>query len=311
MQRFFKHVTIGIAVCFFTMYSVNGQLSFVCTDEGVELRDNGKKILFYQQQPKALGGKYTRAGYVHPLYGLDETVLTEAEPADHLYHSGIFWAWHQIIVNDKNIADGWICENISWTPEKMKVKKSGRKIAIHTEMLWRSPLNTATPEPIVRERTKIIVHRVAAPGYRIIDFDIFLLPLAGTVKLGGSDDHKGYGGFSLRLDLPDDLRFVSDGKPVEAKETAVEAAPWMDFRGSFGGQGSPASGVALFCKAESADAVMPWILRKKTSMQNAPYPGREPVALPAKGLRLEYRLVVHDNSLSDEAIRELYKAYIR
>jgi len=311
MRRFSGLIAIAAAACFFVAFPAKAQLGYVRTEQGVEVSDNGKKVLFYQQQPKTLGGQYTRAGYAHPLYTLDERVLTEVEPADHLYHSGIFWAWHQIIVNDKNVADGWICENVSWAPEKMRVKKNGRKITVNTRLLWKSPVNAGIPEPIIRENTRIIVHHSTESNYRLIDFDIHLLPLAGTIKLGGSDDHKGYGGFSLRLGLPDDLRFVSDGKEVVAKEEAVEAAPWMDFRGSFGGQGSPVSGVAVFCRAESPDAVMPWILRKKTSMQNAPYPGREPVAIPAKGLRLKYRLVVHDDSLSDEALRELYAAYLR
>jgi hypothetical protein len=36
------------------------------TDEGVEIFENGKKVLFYQQQPKSLNGEYERGGYLHP-----------------------------------------------------------------------------------------------------------------------------------------------------------------------------------------------------------------------------------------------------
>lgn len=44
----------------------------VKTSEGIELSENGKKILFYQQYPKMAYNKYNRAGYAHPLYNLDD-----------------------------------------------------------------------------------------------------------------------------------------------------------------------------------------------------------------------------------------------
>jgi hypothetical protein len=53
-------------------------LKTIRSDEGIEILENGKKVLFYQQRPKSLRGKYERAGYVHPLYSLNENILTEA-----------------------------------------------------------------------------------------------------------------------------------------------------------------------------------------------------------------------------------------
>src|SRR4026209_413775 len=75
--------------------------------EGIEIRENHKKVLFYQVRPKSVDGKYERAGFIHPLYSFNEKSLTEDMPEDHPYHRGIFWAWHQIIWNNKPIADGW------------------------------------------------------------------------------------------------------------------------------------------------------------------------------------------------------------
>ena len=128
------------------------------TDEGVEISENGKKVLFYQQQPKSLNGKYERAGYVHPLYDLNEKVLTEDFPEDHPYHRGIFLAWHQIILNNKKIADGWMSENISWEPIKLKMKKKKEFLMLLSEMLWRSVLQNNKQASIVRENTNITVH---------------------------------------------------------------------------------------------------------------------------------------------------------
>src|SRR5690606_35015868 len=92
------------------------------TEAGIEIREGDQKVLFYQKSPKSLNGQYERANYVHPLYGLHEEILTEDFPEDHLHQRGIFWTWHQIVVNGKKIADGWTCENIAWDVQDAQAK---------------------------------------------------------------------------------------------------------------------------------------------------------------------------------------------
>src|SRR5215831_18397716 len=151
------------------------------TDQGIEIAENGKKVLFYQQQPKSVNGKYERAGYVHPLYDLNEKVLTEDSPDDHPYHRGIFLAWHQIILNNKKIADSWMSENISSKPVKLKIKKKEESITLQSEMLWKSKLENK-PIAIINEETSITVY--ASTGtYRAIDFDIHLSALMDSLKI--------------------------------------------------------------------------------------------------------------------------------
>jgi hypothetical protein len=284
-------------------------LKTIRSDEGIEILENGKKVLFYQQRPKSLGGKYERAGYIHPLYSLDENSLTEAFPEDHPYHHGIFWAWHQILLNDKSIADGWICENISWKPVKLKVKKRKENVILQSEMIWTAKLDQNNPTTIVKENTKITVYK-STEQYRIIDFDIHLSALVDSLKIGGSDDAKGYGGFCLRLNLPKDISFVSNDTGVTPIETAVTAGPWMNFTGSFDGPGMSKTGIAVFCNL-TAECNRTWILRKEKSMQNVPYPGRTPITLSRNGWRLKYRLIIHDGKLSGATLNTLYRQYIQ
>jgi hypothetical protein len=201
------------------------------TDEGVEISENGKKVLFYQEQPKSLNGKYERAGYVHPLYDLTEKILTEDFPEDHPYHRGIFLAWHQIIIKNKQIADGWMSENISWKPVTVEIKKEKTSVTLQSQMLWYATFENKT-QPIIKEETNITVH-TETQQYRAIDYDIHLFALVDSLKIGGSDDIKGYGGFCLRLKLPEDIQFISQNKEVIPQETAVKAGPWMDITGSF------------------------------------------------------------------------------
>jgi hypothetical protein len=45
-------------------------------------------------------------------------------------------------------------------------------------------------------------------------------------------------------------------------------------------------------------------------MQNVPYPGRVPAAIPAEGWSLSYRIIVHDGQLSSSDIKKLYEEYL-
>jgi len=290
---------------------VNGQhFTTIKSDEGIEILENHKKVLFYQVRPKSVDGKYERAGFIHPLYSFNEKSLTEDMPKDHPYHRGIFWAWHQIIWNDKQIADGWISQNISWEPSKITTQKKRKSITLRSEMLWKSALDDNGLKAIVREQTRIRVYRSTSQS-RIIDFDIRLFALQDSLKIGGSDDEKGYGGFCLRLKLPEDISFVSGDTELTPLETAVHAGPWMNFTGSFDGKDARKIGIAVFCDNSNPGFLGQWILRKKESMQNIVYPGRTPVALSKNGLRLRYRLVIHDPNIERGDLENLYKEYIR
>ena len=277
--------------------------------EGIEILENGKKILFYQVSPKSVDGKYERAGYVHPLYDLNEKVLTEDMPTDHPYHRGIFWAWHQLIWNDKSVGDGWISENISYKPMMAEVKEKKNYLVLKSEMIWNAQVES-NMIAIVREKTKITLLK-STPQYRIVDFTITLIALVDNLKIGGSDDAKGYGGFCLRLKLPQDISFVSGNNKVIPQETAVAAGPWMDISGSFEGESATKSGVAVFGYPPGNDTNNPWILRSVTSMQNIPYPGKTPIPLSKQGLTLKYRIIVHNSDLKTEDIEKLYQDYIK
>lgn len=286
-----------------------GQLFTVKTHEGVEILENGKKVLFYQQQPKSLNGKYERAGYVHPLYSLHEKILTEDFPEDHPYHRGIFWAWHQIILNNKKIADGWTSENISWQPVQLKIIKKEEFVMVQSDMLWKTTLEADTSKSIAKEHTTITVHK-STGQYRAIDFDIRLAALVDSLKIGGSDDAKGYGGFCIRLKLPADVSFVSNNTAITPMETAVTGGPWMNFSGSFDNETSSKTGVVIFTNPSNPGRQQQWILRKESSMQNVPYPGKVPAMLSKNGWRLRYRVIIYDTVMSTHQLEKLYQQYI-
>jgi len=284
---------------------------FLEQDEGFVFVENGKEVMFYQRKPKSLDGKFQRANYVHPLYGLDGEILTEDFPADHLHHRGIFWTWHQVIVGEKKIGDPWLATDFSWDVREAKASRvDASSSALKLVVLWKSPSwadGAGHQKPLVRETTTIRVHR-AEDDRRKIDFEISLLALENNLKIGGSEDDKGYGGFSPRIRLPEDLRIVGRKGAVEAQMLSVDAGPWLDFSGSF--QAGKVSGVAILTHPSLPGFPQRWILRKSRSMQNPVYPGRDPVLLSReKPLVLRYRLVVHRGDAQQARIDQLQREY--
>jgi hypothetical protein len=53
----------------------------------------------------------------------------------------------------------------------------------------------------------------------------------------------------------------------------------------------------------------PWILRREKSMQNVAFPGSTPVKLTKKGIRLRYRMVIHDQNVKTEDLERLFVTY--
>jgi len=266
------------------------------TEQGFCVKEGDKQIMFYQRQHKSLDGKYKRANYIHPLYGLDGEILTEDFPADHLHHRGVFWAWHQVWLGDKKLGDNWAAQDFFWDvqdTEILTINSQSRALKLH--VYWKSPHLTdavGNQQPFVKETTTIQIHR-AENDVRKIDFQIELLALKDDMRLGGSEDAKGYGGFTTRIPLPDGLAFTGTNGPVEPTNLSVEAGPWLDFSGNLGGQGKT-SGLAILCHSSSPGYPQRWILRRKGSAQNPVYPGRHPVPLSReKPLVLRYRLIIH------------------
>ena len=295
-----------------TTHQVLNPVEIVETNEGFHITEADEKVMSYQRKHKSINGKFLRANYIHPLYGLDGEILTEDFPADHPHHRGIFWAWHQVWLGDKKLGDSWAAQDFFWDVYDAKILNVDSKSrALQVDLLWKSPLWTdadGKKKPFLKETTTIRVHRTQN-DIRKIDFEIKLLALADGMRLGGSEDVKGYGGFSTRIPLPDGLSFTGTSGPVEPKNLSVEAGPWLDFTGDFGKDGNT-SGLTILCHNSSPGYPQRWILRRKGSAQNPVYPGRHPVGLSRdKPLVLRYRLIIHRGKLSRGDLDKLQAEY--
>lgn len=270
----------------------DSSFTFERTEQGVGLSENGKPVFFYQEKPKSPDGKYICNNYLHPLYSLNGDTLTEEFPADHPYHRGIYWAWHQIYINGKSVGDGWIMENITQDVTDVNTASENNSAQLKLSVLWKSPL-FENSQPFISENTTITVHPLQ-DSIRKIDLIISLKALVPGVEIGGSDDEKGYGGLCARLKLPKDIKFTSLNGNVTPQLGQVEAGPWMDFSASFGRKGET-SGVSIVCSPKTPNYPAPWILRSETSMQNIVFPGRKRVVLALnEPVVLYYQMIVHN-----------------
>jgi hypothetical protein len=277
------------------------------TEEKIVLLEDGNPVFVYQKKPKSLNGQYVCNNYIHPLFDLSGNVLTEEFPADHPYHRGVFWAWHQLYAGGRRLGDGWTNDSISQEVVSTGIEKGRYYARLKTDVLWRS-IVSVYEKPFIEEKTTITVHKLS-DGIRRIDFEIKLQALADQLQIGGSPDQKGYGGFCVRMRLPDSLTFTSDKGPVTPQELQIKAGPWMDFSGRFG-SGIEKSGITIICNPGMPGYPEPWILRQKGSMQNIVFPGQERIDVPKdKQVVLRYRLIIHKGDASSLNIEDFIKEY--
>lgn len=271
---------------FFTSLSHSQQLSWTSTDQGYQLTEDGSPRLFYQSATKSKDGKYPRANYIHPLFDLKGDVISEDFPEDHLHHRGIFWTWHQLYVDGKRVADPWISEGISWKVTQVNPTVINKEQAkLEATVQW-----IVDEKAVVEENVTLHYERMDPELYKLT-IDVQLKPLVAKVQIGGSEDPKGYGGFSPRIKLSETVGFFDRNGRVLPQELPVSGGPWMNITR----QGPEDPGVVILGEPENLPSYQGWILRNKNSMQNMAFPGKTPIILPEKSPYLSFRnqLLVH------------------
>ena len=291
-------------------FTAASQVKMKKQEGGFLFTENNENVLFYQKEPINQDGKYERCNYIHPLWGIDGTVLTEDFPVDHLHHRGIFWAWHQVWIGDKPIGDPWAIKDFEQQVTDIEYAAKGAGVAeFKTEVQWKSPLwiNQGKRMPYIKENTKITIYPKKG-NYRKIDFEIHLLALVDNLKIGGSADEKGYSGFSVRMVLPDDVAFFGPEGEITPENNAVKSAGYVNVSGSVGKNNS-SGGIVMADHPENPGFPQSWILRKNNSMQNAAYPGN--ILIPVstqKPLILKYSLLVYSGKMRDKKIQKILRS---
>ena len=278
--------------------------------EGFEFFDHDRPVLFYQKTPRTMDGQFQRAGFVHPLRGLDGEVVTQVFPSDHRHHHGVFWAWHQLWIGDQRAGDPWITKDFLLVVQQAKIVAQGPLFAtLKVRSHWTSSLVTdagGEHKPLVEEITTIrLFHALEDTQY--VDFSIRLKPLLPDVRIGGSENERGYSGFTVRVGPPDEMQIVDTGGLL-SEDAVGTYARWADVSGRFA-TGDATSGIAILSHPSLREFPPRWLLRHY-GMQNVVYPGREPIELSDEELLvIRHRLVLHRGDNQQARIADHQAAY--
>ena len=298
-----RHKTIPLLFFLLFSWSLNAQVTMKKGDGGLLFTEGGEEVLFYQAEPKSIYGKYERTNYIHPLWGMDGAVLTEDFPTDHLHHRGIFWAWHQVWIDGKRIGDPWELKNFEQNVSEIEFFMRNDAGILKTEVEWKSNqwIKLGQKKSYLQENSKITIHPKVRT-YRRIDLEISLLALEENLSIGGSEDEKGYSGFSVRLKLPENVEFEGPAGEVEPQTTAVKSNGFINISGSMG-KGGKKAGMVIIDHPENPGYPQPWILRSQNSMQNAAYPGNKTIPISTtEPLVLKYSLIVYSGKMKARKI---------
>ena len=283
-------------------------------DQGGHLiSENGKVVLRYNEDPiSRKDGKYKRGHYIHPLFGLDGTRMTDDMVnmgRDHPHHRGVFWAWSQLWLGEKQIGQPWEQKGLNWNVTQVDIKNNKDSVTIASEVTWNTPLidKESGGKDLVHEDSLITIHK-AEKNYRRIDFKISLLALEEGVRIGGANTATGYGGFSVRTPLPRDMKIKGPGGevPINLKGPSTPQ-PWVDFSGSF--KENKTTGLTLLTHPSNPGFPNGWTLRKRNSCQNPVFPGKNPITLDTKKpLILQYSIILHGDPDKID-LNKIYESY--
>jgi hypothetical protein len=235
--------------------------------EGILLLENNAPRYFYQTKEKSINGEFSRANYIHPLYSLNGEPLTEDFPEDHLHHRGIFWSWHQLYSNGERIGDSWLMEGIILKVEDKRAKVNGGNAKLYSEVLWVQESNQV---PIMKENVTITYERLEKEVFALT-FDIELTALIEGLEIGGSEDEKGYGGFSVRLKLPEDVVFNSEQGKVEPQDLPVQGGAWIQLSGDFDASEMEDLGIVIMAEPYRLPSYRGGFLEEKQVCRTVPF----------------------------------------
>lgn len=271
----------------------------------LELMELGKLVVVYNFGPQLKQGvaeRFRRAGYFHPVLGMDGNVLTDDFPRDHYHHRGLFWAWAEVKVGDTTY-DPWDCQGIQHRLVKWLARQTGPVCAvIGAENGW-----YLDDRRVAKETVWV---RVFCPGEtgRAIDVSLTLEADGEPVMLHGrSEERKGYGGFSLRT-APHNNEVITITDKRLSEDGVQVRSPWADYSARFGGA-NDVEGVAVFDHPKNPNHPTTWLLRH-FGLLNPTWPALEWVTLkPGEPVALRYRLWLHRGDVSAGKVANAYAVW--
>lgn len=272
-------------------------------DNSLLLWDGNDRVLVYNHGmllPEGVPADRRRSSYVHPLFGLDGEVLSDDFPEDHYHHRGLFWAWPHVRIAGQHY-DLWMIHGIEQRFERWLTRDEAATAAtLAVENGW-----YVGDRKMVQERIWLRVYPVEGDA-RCIDVDCYWIPVDEPLTLAGAEG-KSYGGLTLRY-APRTDTVITTPLGNGSADLSMTPLAWADLSARFAGR-TDSSGIALFVADDHPDYPPTWLTRHYGALCIG-WPGVEAQTFPAgKPIRCRYRVWVHRDAPSQEAIQQAYDAY--
>ncbi len=258
--------------------------------EAIVVTDADKPVASYIRKPilkKGVPPRYRRCCYMHPVYDLDGTVLTDDFPRDHFHHRGMSWAWPRVEHAGRRY-DMWHLAPLHPLCKRILSTQGGPVCGVlRSEEQW-----VLKERPVVRQLVELCFWRTGEIG-RVIDVFLTLTALKEPVTIGGRlTESKGYGGFNVRFaPRRDTILFGPNGRQPGNVNRVPMA--WSDLSAKFVPGNERVSGLAIFDGPDNPGFPSGWSNRAYGYL-NPAWPGLGTYELkPGKPLRLRYRVYIH------------------
>ncbi|MGH9163207.1 MAG: DUF6807 family protein, partial [Vicinamibacteraceae bacterium] len=243
-----------------------------------------------------------RSSYVHPLYDLSGSALSDDFAPDHYHHRGLSWMWPRVTIGGTQY-DLWHIKGIRQRFETWLGREVGPACAaLGVKNGWH-----LADRKVMDEWVWLRVFRAGAQG-RAIDVRLTWqarepIQIRGQVKAG-------YGGLVLRLANRQGTRLMTPNG-LQTRDTDLQPLAWADESGRFAGR-SAVSGVAIFQHERNPGFPAGWTLRQRDEygFLGVAWPGVDGVTLePGRPLTLRFRLWVHRGDAGAGEVEAAYAAF--
>jgi hypothetical protein len=281
-------------------------------------QEAGKVEVWVEGQPFTT---YYFEGYNKPIFfplrAASGTIVTRSYPMitgvageaqDHPHHKGL-WFTH----GDVNGVDFWSETDKTGkiVHRKFVAIKEGPKTGVlQSENDWVNPAG----ETVLKEIREVTIH--SQPGVRVMDFDLKLTAVAGSVKFGDTKE----GSFGIRLAQPfsdkDGGRMENSEGGQGEKECWGKAANWVDNTAKIKDE---TLGVAIFDHPTSFRHPSYWHVRGYTLFAVNPFGLHDfyndktkdgsHTLQKGQSISFRYRVYIHPGTAQDAKIAAQYKAY--
>ena len=253
----------------------------------------------------------TRSCYVHPVWGLNDEILTDDFSADHVHHHGVFWTWPHVEIEGQHY-DLWVSKGIRQRFVKWLYREAGPVAAVlGVENGW-----FVGDRQVMTERIWIRAFR-ASETERAIDLELVFTPTDRPVKLVGSPG-KSYGGLTIRFDVwprtdaivraPDHtVRHIGSGL-ASSEDLSNTRLPWASLSSHFPEAPHRSAGTVMI-HPDHPGFPPTWLTRCYGPLCVG-YPGVEGREFqPGESFTLRYRLLLHKTEVEHDRLESAYAAY--